>query len=143
MKCITVQQPWATLAAAGLTKYILRDWRTSHRGPMAIQASRQFPRQNVELCCDEEMRGLLRGAGCDYVIQLPVHAVIGTVTLCDCIYVTTNNRGMFQADDPAVHFGVLQPGRWAWICSDARPFPKPIPMTGRLGVFKIPDDIGR
>jgi hypothetical protein len=142
MECVVVKQPWATLAVTGATRYIVRDWRTHHRGRMAIQASRRFPRQNVELCCDEEMRAVLRDKGYDYVIQLPVQAVVGAVKVSDCIYVTEDNRASFDSGDLAVRFGLLQPGRWAWVCTEPQRLARAIPRTGRLGVFQVPDDVG-
>jgi hypothetical protein len=138
MECVVVKQPWATLAVTGATRYIVREWKTHHRGPMAIQASRRFPRQNVELCCEEEMRAVLRDKGYDYVIQLPVQAVVGAVKVCDCIYVTEENRASFQSGDLAVRFGLLQPGRWAWLCTEPKRLARPVPRTGRLGVFQVP-----
>jgi hypothetical protein len=137
MECVVVAQPWATLAVTGATRYLIRAWRTHYRGRMAIQASRRFSRQNVELCCDEDMRAVLRDKGYDYVVQLPVQAVVGTVNVCDCIYITGAKSDSFEANDLAVRFGLLQPGRWAWVLSQPEQFATPAPAVGRLGVFHV------
>ena len=139
MQCLSVKQPWATLLVGGVTQYLVRDWRTFHRGSLAIQASRHFPRGNVELCCDRDMRGFLRQTGHDYAMELPTSALVGTADLADCIYVTPKTRRYFDPEDPAVRFGLVQPGMWVWVFQNAESLAEPYPMSGRLGVFSIPD----
>lgn len=141
MQCITVKQPWATLLAAGLTQYLVRDWRTSHRGPLAIQAGGKFPRGNVELCCDPEFRAVLRRAGVDYAMELPTRAVVGSVRLADCLYVTRDSLTLFDPEDPAVRFGLIQPGSWAWVCTAHHALSRPVALPGRLGIYPIPNDL--
>ncbi len=36
MKAITLQQPWASLVAAGATNIVTRTWQTKYRGRLAI-----------------------------------------------------------------------------------------------------------
>ena len=141
MKCLTVKQPWASLLVTGATQYLVRNWRTSHRGPLAIQASSKFPKSHVELCCDPDFRPLLRLAGFDYAIEMPRQAVLGTVSIADCLQVTRENRNFFDLEDPAMHFGLIQPGCWAWICSAHCAFVRPVPLPGRLGIYTIPSNI--
>jgi hypothetical protein len=141
MKCLTIKQPWAILVASGVTRYMVRNWRTAHRGLLAIHAGSQLRRAQVELCCEEQMRGFLRRTGHDYPFELPLRALLGTVQVVSCVLVTDENRLEFPEDDPAVYFGLLQPGRWVWTCTDARPLSQPLPMAGRLGIYPIPDII--
>jgi hypothetical protein len=137
MKCITVRQPWASLLVNGATQYLARGWRTHHRGRLAIHASVKLTRSHVELCCDKDMRRLLRGCGYDFALELPRQAILGTVTLADCIYVTETNQHLFDPGDPAVVFGLVRPGQWAWICSNHHTLARPVPMAGRLGVYAV------
>jgi activating signal cointegrator 1 len=141
MKCRTVKQPWATLLVHGATQYLVSTWRTFYRGPVAIHASARFPRSHVELCCEADMRRLLRRTGYDYVIELPMQAVLGTVTVADCLRVSEQNREIFDPEDPTVVFGLVQPDRWVWVCSGHVVFAQPVPLVGRLGLFTIPDGI--
>ena len=138
MQCIVVKQPWASLVVAEQTHYLIRTWRSRHRGRLAILASSRLPRQNVEFCCQDPLRGVLRDIGIDYVIQLPLGALVGAVTLCECKYVTEDNRHTFDLADPMTRLGILQPGSWAWICSAPEKYAIPLPALGRLGVFEIP-----
>lgn len=141
MKCITVKQPWATLLVAGETRYLVRDWRTFHRGALAIQASTRLPRSHVEQCCDPDLRAVLHRHGYDYALELPTGAVLGTVTLTDCFPLTDDSRGWLDPHDPAVVFGQAQPGRWVWVCADPQRFVRPVPLPGRLGIYTIPNAV--
>ncbi len=42
MKVLTVQQPWATLIAAGVKPYEFRKWTTDYRGPLLIHAAKKL-----------------------------------------------------------------------------------------------------
>ncbi len=141
MKGITVQQPWATLLVGGATQYLVRDWRTFHRGPLVIAAGNRFPRAGVELCCDPDMRAILRRYGYDYAMELPTRAAVGTVTLADCLLITRDTRALLDPDDPAVAFGWVQVGCWVWVCKNPRTFARPVPMTGRLGIYSVPTSL--
>ncbi len=136
-----MKQPWATLLVAGVTRYVVRDWRTFHRGPLAIHAGGDFPRANVLLCNDPAMRPFLNRAGLEYVIELPTQAVVGIVTVADCVPVRDEDHPSLDPTDPAVYFGQLQPGRWAWLCTQPRRLDRPIPVTGRLGLFNVPESL--
>jgi hypothetical protein len=138
MQCLSVKQPWATLLVGGTTRYIVRDWRTFLRGRLAIQASRRFPAGNVELCCDPAMRPLLRENGFDYAMEMPTAAIIGTAELVDCTYGSIEALSCLNPNDPAVEFGIVQPGLWIWEFRNARRLRRPVPHTGRLGVFPVP-----
>ena len=139
MKVLSVKQPWATLVVAGATQYLVRSWRTFHRGPLAVHASGHLPRSHVELCCDDAMRRVLRRCGYDYAMELPRRVVLGVVTVADCLFVTEDNRELFDPGDPAVIFGLIQPDRWVWVCTNARRLPQPVPLVGHLGVFDLPE----
>jgi hypothetical protein len=141
MQCLSVKQPWATLLVAGATRYLVRRWHTTHRGPLAIEASRRLSRVHIELCCDPEIRSRLQASGYDYAIELPLQALVGTVTLVDCRQITAANRGRFNPNDLAVQFGLLQPGLWVWICTNPQRLGKPVPCAGRRGLFPVSDSI--
>jgi hypothetical protein len=139
MKCLTVKQPWATLLVQGATQYLISTWRTFFRGRLGIHASAKFPRSHIELCCEDDMRRLLQRYGYDYVIELPTQALLGTVTVAECLPVTGQNHDFFDPEDPAVVFGLVQPERWVWVCTNPEFVPQPVPLMGRLGLFSVPD----
>lgn len=47
MKVLSLHQPWASLVACGYKRIETRSWSTRHRGPLAIHATRQPPREGV------------------------------------------------------------------------------------------------
>jgi hypothetical protein len=83
------------------------------------------------------MRALLRRCGYDYAMELPLGAVIGVVRCVGCVFTDDANQDTFDASDPAVEFGLLRPGKWVWVCVDAAVLPQPVPLRGKLGLFKI------
>lgn len=56
---------------------------------------------------------------------LPAGAIIGQVNLVDCCK---------RSASPWAEMG-----KYHWVLSDARPFDKPVPYPGRLGLFDAPD----
>jgi len=141
MKAITFHQPWATLLATGSSRYALHSWRTSHRGPLAIYAGRRWTEDTIDLCLHEDIRPLLARAGYDYLIQVPLGALVGIVQLVDCISVGSGDWQSFDAADPAVLYGPFYPENWAWVFAQARPLRKPLPYRGKMGIFSVPDRV--
>lgn len=62
MKCLSQTQPWATLAAIGAKTIETRSWSTDYRGPLAIHASKGFPREYRALCTQNPFYGALSAA---------------------------------------------------------------------------------
>jgi hypothetical protein len=141
MKCINIRQPWATLLVHGATQYLVRHWRTFHRGPLAIQAGITMSRSEVELCCDPDMRKLLGQFGYDYAMELPRQVLLGKVTVSDCLYIREDTLEFMDPEDPATIYGLIQPCTWVWICTAHQALRQPIPISGKLGIFKIPDSV--
>lgn len=133
MKCLSVIQPWASLIVLGVKRFETRGWCTQHRGLLAIHASRKFPEPAREICRDEPFRSILQAAGVKSWFDLPVGVVLGTVRLVECV--PTKSAVLLSAQDRAL--GDFRRGRWAWELAEATPWPQPIPMPGRLGVYEI------
>ena len=126
MKAVTLIQPVATLVVLGACRLEVRAWRTTHRGRVAVYASRAFPQEAREVCTREPVRSALRAAlGHDDWRRLPLGALLGTVELIDCTPTEEDSR----------------PGGWAWVLDNPEPLPQPIPYRGCLGIFEVPDDL--
>jgi activating signal cointegrator 1 len=126
MKAVTLIQPVAALVVLGACRLEVRAWRTSHRGRVAVYASRAFPHEAREVSSREPVRSALRAAlGHDDWRRLPLGALLGTVELLDCRPVEDERL----------------PGGWAWLLEDAEPLAEPIPYRGHLGIFEVPDDL--
>jgi hypothetical protein len=112
MKVLTVRQPWASLIIAGRKDVESRTRYTYHRGRLAIHAGLQIDPEGVR-------------AHPHLARQLEVERwrgfILGTVTLVDCI------------DDSSSEWA--NPGAWHWLLSNPRPYARPVPAKGKLGLW--------
>jgi hypothetical protein len=120
MKALSVRQPWATLLVEGLKTVEVRSRPTKHRGKLAICASKT-PRNIFWLDPVDKVPRLLH-AGC----------VIGIVNVLDC-------RPMLKKDarDALVPYSA---DAYAWMVEPVT-FCKPVPFSGRLGLYDVPDEL--
>lgn len=125
MKALSIRQPWAWLIIHGGKDIENRGWRTSHRGPLLIHASK-----GMTVAEYEEVGGWLP-AGCGYTGTVPAREVlerggiIGQVDVVDCIC-----PGIDEVVSPWYMEG------WGWVLAN----PKPLPFKeckGTLGLFDV------
>lgn len=135
MKALTLMQPWASLLVLGEKRIETRSWGTRHRGPLAITASKS--RLHLAACYAAHYREALARHGLT-ADTLPLGAVIGTVNVVEC-RPSEEFEGALSEQEAA--FGDFTAGRLGWLCSDPKSLPKPIPCTGCMGVWTLPDDI--
>jgi activating signal cointegrator 1 len=110
MKIITVEQPWATLIAAGIKQMETRPENTSYRGPLAIQAG-----NNPEPVKDPYIRSVLSHAG--YAFDNPPRdLLLAECELVDCREITNARCPCY----PEYAFGNFRPGWYAWILANVR-----------------------
>lgn len=122
MKALSVRQPYASQIIRGEKQIEYRTWRTNYRGPLAIHAAKtQCP------------------AG------YPSGCIIGIVNLIETATVDMDRGLVMVADDSdltdeqiAAIPDVFYDDCYNWILTDPREI-DPIPMTGKLGLFEIPD----
>jgi hypothetical protein len=145
--CISLMQPWATLAVYGPKWCENRSWRTPYRGPLYVHAStwdRSFgprpPQSGPEA----------------WRYPLPERAVIGRADLRGCWDMADVEacRGGFKSGDDALNAVLRELSRdprnffgWdhvcgpvCWLLADRRPLAEPIPMPGnrRLWMADVP-----
>lgn len=141
MRCLSLTQPWASLLfvpdPTQRKCWETRSWATAYRGPIAIHASKGFPRAARDLYdTDSTFRSALRllpgVLKADSPLVLPLGAVIGTVDVVDC-RPTAVVGGHITRIERA--FGDYTPGRWAWQLANPVLFPEPIPERGALGLW--------
>lgn len=146
MKALTLWQPYASLAIAGIKKYETRPWATSYRGPLAIHAAKlrddelidriglpEFNRLDA-ICCDH---------GLGHIYSVPRGVVLGTVELVDCGRISpvhdtiVNDQGFSCGRITSVErsLGDYTPGRYAWQLANPTRFEMPIPARGQQGLW--------
>jgi hypothetical protein len=111
---LTVKQPWAQLIIDGHKEIENRSWPTKHRGPLVIHAGLGRDREAMV-----RFGHLLPDV-------LPAGAAMGLVQLTDCAY-----DGYDGYDEHA------EAGYWHWLLEEPMAFPEPIPMKGKLGLWKV------
>lgn len=126
MKVLTLTQPWASLIAKKYKRIETRSWSTSHRGDLAIHASRQ-------------------AAPTDLFVRylpfpLPLSAIICLVKLLDCVLMTDDLIREWRQvyGEHEIEMGNFLPGRYAWILGDVLELPTPIKCRGHLGLWNYP-----
>lgn len=135
MKTLTLTQPWASLVAIGTKRIETRSWGTGYRGPLAIHAAKNFPREAANLCAGDPFRAALQSAfGPDfYPTDLPAGAIIAITHLVDCVLMTPD--WIAAVSDPERSFGDYQPGRFGWLLGQVERLAEPIPTRGSLGLW--------
>jgi len=147
---ISLWQPWASLWVGGAKLIETRGWQTKFRGRLAVHAGKRI---DVDACYREPFRRALARLGFDQPLDLPRGAVIGWVTITDCLEMGTVQEGecpfsinSFFGDprltDVERAFGDYRSGRFAWITNRHRlTLPTPLPMRGLQRIQKLPPDI--
>ena len=118
MKALSVRQPWAWLIVTGHKDIENRTWRTSHRGLLLIHASQTVDRDALAY-----FRADFRREGIPWPRQLHTGALVGTVTVVDCV--TRHPSDWFS-------------GPIGWVLANPGEFPKPVPARGALGLWEYP-----
>lgn len=116
IRCLSLRQPWASLVVSGRKDVENRSWRTNHRGPLLIHASRTVDRD----ACRE------RGLDPD---SLPTGVILGMVTVVDC-----------KPPDEPCRSHWAEADAYHWVLGNASPLRRPILYKGRVGLFKLPLD---
>lgn len=155
IRIFSLLQPWASLWVAGppIGKgNETRSFGTSYRGLVAVHASRGFDREIEIICQVEPFASALREIGFERASDLPRGAVVGRVTVVDCLEMVDKSTfedprsvGLMAIDrvaEPERSFGHYEPGRRAWMTGPERVrLPEPIPFKGGLGLRHCPGEI--
>lgn len=151
MKCLTVRQPWAHMIA-NLGKTIEnRTWETRYRGLLAIHAgaysgwdkaaesspvaTEAWKRWATVPATGDLAAPLTRGAAYSF---FSFGAVIAVAELAACHRdeeTALHRPGMPRCSPWAVR------GAWHWVLRDVRPLAEPVPCKGKLGLWRLPEDV--
>lgn len=139
MKAITLHQPYAQAIFAGLKHYETRSLRTHYRGDLAIHAGmKAFTLHDAALLVPTANAAaveIVNRFEVDYTTQifkLTYGAVLGIVRVVDCVPVEAIRDDLTDVERA---FGDYSDGRFAWVLDNVRPFDKPIPAKGQLGLW--------
>ena len=137
IKAISLHQPYASLIAMGLKKFETRSWSTNYRGKLVICAAKKNTLQqqsNYETLANS----LLLDLTVHPWSSLPKGMAIAVCDLTDCIQMTESF--ISEQSEQEQLCGHWESGRFAWKLENVQPFPQPVPIKGKQGLWKIPPD---
>lgn len=142
MKALTLSQPWATLVAIGAKTIETRGWTTSYRGPLAIHAGKSVAREYSALVFNNRtFMDPLRAAGFLTNAAIPMRDLpLGAVVaVCQLVHVFPTDHHAIEAlcrERPREKlFGHFALGRHAFVLTEIRMLPKPVPARGALNLW--------
>lgn len=156
-KALTICQPYAHLICLPDTdpshkRVENRNWSTSYRGPLLIHAGKSRSYLEVPHKSDtaEDRAEYNYGIPLE---QLVFGAFVAQCNLVDCIHidsirmsgrpVTGNIRLrpiadlIYESRYPWLRDHQHTEGTWCWVLQDVRPLPKPIPWSGKQGLWNV------
>lgn len=139
MKALSLWQPHVQAVALGLKPWETRDWATSYRGPLALQAAKR--RWDDRGAWHDEARRIL-GRHCQFPGTIPYGAVVCIVDMTDCVP-TSQLRGRIPAEHEFwgdFSDGETGAGRFAFRLENVRLLTPPVPCRGQQGFFDV--DLG-
>jgi hypothetical protein len=156
MHSLTVKQPWAHMIA-NLGKAIEnRTWETGYRGLLAIHAGAYSGWDKNAESSPVALEAWKRWAGVratgdvaapltrgDAFSFFTFGAVIAVAELSGC---HDSDECMLPAwsEVPGVRSGCSDwaaRGQWHWELSGVRPLAEPVPCKGKLGLWRLPEDV--
>lgn len=129
MKALTICQPYAHLIVRGEKLVENREWPTNYRGRLLIHAGKS--RSWLDESNEEEFKALGD--------PLAFGAIVGAVTLVDCLHIDRIQTGEYDAKHPWLRAHAHTNGAWCWVLSDVTRF-MPVPWKGSLGLFDVPHE---
>ena len=129
MKALNIDQPWAELIIQGQKTIELRKKRTSHRGILAIRATKTV----LEPYCQKHELDSTR---------LATGAILGTVELVELIEMTLERFEALRDQ----HLSLMPyPGKWkwGWRLENPKILAVPIICSALPGMFILPDEVSQ
>jgi len=138
LRAISLWQPYATAMAKKLKKNETRSWPTSHRGELAICASKHRP-SDAELGHDPALIAAAK--------TVPYGKVLCVVILQDCVPSEEFNQINVKCGRPRPlaqaerDLGDYSAGRWIWMTDDCQELAEAVPVVGHQGLFFLPSEV--
>lgn len=145
LRALTVRQPWAHMIAFGGKQTENRTWSTPYRGLLAIhagaysgwdKAAETFPpavdswRRLITVPASGLLAAPLSREAFQYV---KFGAVIAVADLAGCHHESTE-----EPANSCSPWGM--PGCYHWSLANVRALREPVPVRGKLGLWRLPDN---
>ncbi len=129
---LSLWQAWAQFLVIGVKQFETRHWSTNYRGWLVIHAAKKWDRENRYSAYDEPFASILRGHDCDPA-KLAFGAAVGAVKLVNVLKAEHVRASVTKRE---LLLGDWSAGRYVWQMENPILFKKPIPLTGKQGLWK-------
>lgn len=148
MKCLTIQEPWASAVYLGHKEIETRSWPTKYRGPLLIHAGASrdnlpYKRDGFPGPFSNNWGGKLAmdamNLPLDY--EFPLGCIICKVELYDCkpTEEIRNHQLTLGISPVEIKLGNYENGRYGFMLRDVHWLKEPIPFKGQLSIYDVPD----
>ena len=139
IKCLSLDQPWATLMALGEKKIETRSWATQYRGLLAIHSCKTFKNEYLGLLNEKPFKMVFDDYGLGFD-DLPLGKILCVVNLN---FIWTTSYLKEQGNVPLLdrYFGDYSDGRYGWVTGGCVPLKEPIPARGYQNLWVPEDDV--
>jgi upstream activation factor subunit UAF30 len=121
MRTLSVAQPWASLAARGVCRFLAREWADTYRGTVAIHATDVVDADAIDrLSTDTEFAERLAAAGLHSsadIEALPRSAIVGAAVIADLWSLESLEE--VATEDDAILLGDVVPTAVFWELAEA------------------------
>lgn len=131
MKCLSIQQPWASLICGGIKDVENRSWRVKDApGRILIHAgkSMRFNPEEIPLFFEVLISNAITCGYIPEIADMPMGAIIG---YADIVGFTEECTSDWAQEGHGAE--------WKWQIENARLFKSPIPYRGWQGLFEVPE----
>jgi activating signal cointegrator 1 len=141
MKCISLWQPWASLWCSERKVHETRHWPIKHLGWLAVHAAKKDVSRSIEIGAGALLEILCDEYGGHWARDLPRGAIIGAVSIIDCVPTETIVRAIASKPCDDEVCGDFSAGRFAWKRGEFKLFERPVSYKGMQGVFEVDDNL--
>lgn len=131
MKCLSIQQPWASLICSGIKDVENRSWRINNApGKILIHAGKTMRGNEADMPIffNIIMQNAMIEGSLPKWEDMPRGSIIGCADIVDFVDISDS---IWAQEGPGAE--------WKWVIENARLFKEPIPYKGKQGLFEVPE----
>lgn len=134
MRVLTLPQPLAMLVVLGVKTMDARPWPCTYQGTLAIHAAYRLSPTGWDVAMSRRLRPYLLAAGYGDPEMLPLSAIVGLVEVVDAHRIHLADLATTIPGSER-WLGDYRPGRSVLTFANPGRLKKPIPATGRPGLW--------
>lgn len=133
MKALSLWQPWASAIALGYKSVETRKWSTRYRGPIAIHAAQRWTNAERDWALYFGLQ-----TNDQRLVKPPLGAIVAVAEITGCYPAEWFNGRINEIERMLGDYG---DERYGFTLENVVALSRPIPYSGKQGMFEVPDDI--